>query len=170
MSTRRQLLKRLGASAAVCSTGAFAVAQVSQFVEERTNPNPPWWLFSLKSEGKNLGRGWHLDSLSSVNRGASVLSLKKENGEQARVHICAHNGNPKGLTHTAFLDFILMDGGKGNQPTDEDLGCALIGLTRRVLIRELQMDTANLHYAQKALSHLQTHQDRLILYKEEGLT
>ena len=110
-----------------------------------------------------MGEGWFLSNLSPIERGASVLTFQKKDGEVARVHMCAHFGTPKGIASTRFLDFLLMDGGKGNTPSNEGLGRVILSLAARVeesetlLVEELQ-------------AKLQTHEERLFRYKEEGLT
>ena len=73
-----------------------------------------------------------------AQRGASVLTLAHTNGRKAKVHLCAHNGRPRGLAHTAMLDLVLMDGGSGSFRTDEKLGRVVLGLAERVRRNETQ--------------------------------
>ena len=58
-----------------------------------------------------------------------------------------------------------MDGGQGNSPTDESLGRAILGIAGQIKNREkellVQVDQ---------ICELQTHKERLVEYKDQGLT
>lgn len=168
MKTRRELLKKLGFSAVASATGVFSVSKLNAFLNKGSDSKAPWWLFDETQAFTK--ENWSVANLSEIDRGASVLTLESSAGDQARVHICAHNGNPKGVAHSAFLDFVLMDGGNGNLQTDEGVGCKILTLARQVLIKELQMTDIELEKANEALALLETHELRLDRYKEEGLT
>ena len=155
MATRRKLLVGMG-------VGAMTSLLTGLYVP-KSSSEAPWWLLGELKAGSFLGRGWFLSDISPVERGASVISLRKKTGEEARIHMCAHFGNPEGLTHTKYLDFLLMDGGEGNTPSDEDVGCVILSLVERIRASEGEM-VANFQY------QLESHTERLSLYRKEGLT
>ncbi|MEL6349631.1 MAG: twin-arginine translocation signal domain-containing protein [Myxococcota bacterium] len=176
MSTRRDLLKNLGLSAAAATTAPLAIdpalrrqaagALLSMTDSAAGIAGVPAWMkpaFAGAQRG-HLGLGWFIVRMSAVQRGAMVLSLGHEDGRLARVHLCAHDGEPRGLAHTALLDFILMDGGQGDRPTEEDLGRVLVSLANR--LREHELDSAlNL----LELATLETHGQRVTRYGPETL-
>ena len=67
--------------------------------------------------------------------------------------------------HWKLFDLLLMDGGQGNSPTDESLGRAILGIAGQIKNREkellVQVDQ---------ICELQTHKERLVEYKDQGLT
>lgn len=139
MDTRRGVLKKLvGGAAATAVAGGTAAATkssldtlVSGAVSLPTGP-APWWLFAPIGMGTPLKFGWYVAGLSSVERGASVLTLAHASGRKARVHLCTHGGSPRGVAHSRLVDFVLMDGGSGSFRTDEKLGRVILGLAERV--------------------------------------
>ena len=162
MDTRRNLLRKIGLGAASSLFAGMGIQLTKQ-----TKPNQPydatWWVLGDLQQGAYLGEGWFLSDLSPIERGASVISFQKKNGEIARVHLCAHFGTPKGIASTRYLDFLLMDGGTGNTPSNEGLGRVILSLAARV------QDSENL-LVEELQEKLQTHEERLFRYKEEGLT
>jgi hypothetical protein len=140
MDSRRSVLKKLlagtAAAAAVPGTASAAIQAVQTSaaaagISLPTGP-APWWLLAPVAVGTPLKYGWYVEGLSAVERGAAVLTLSHTNGRKARVHLCAHNGRPRGVAHTAMLDLVLMDGGSGSFRTDEKLGRVVLGLAERV--------------------------------------
>jgi hypothetical protein len=115
--------------------------------------------------GSALGLGWHVHSFGAVDRGAAVLTLMNQDGGVARVHICAHEGQPRGLAHTRLLDLILMDGGDGARATDETVGRVLLGLAAKMGDNELE-PSGDLH----PLACMMTHGDRVVHFGPETLT
>lgn len=171
MNSRRNLLKMMGLTAAASAAPATAMAVTRSdrqaaiaALTQEGNASAPWWLISPLSEGRAAGLGWQVGGLSNVERGAAVLLLEHRDGRQARVHLCAHGGRPKGLAHSALFDLVLMDGGQGDKPTDEDLGRALVNLSRRMRQNEIS-EKADL----RPLAHLMTHAERVALYGAETL-
>lgn len=172
MNTRRELLRKLGISVAVTATpvGAALVARpaLRQQVFDAMFPldgAPGWMRPALCADtGGELGLGWAVQSLSAIDRGAMVLSLSHADGRTARVHLCTHDGQPRGLAHTELLDFILMDGGQGDLPTEEDLGRVLLSLADRLGQQELE-GLSDLF----DLASLQTHDERMAQYGPETL-
>ncbi|MFT4979436.1 MAG: hypothetical protein ACI8S6_005346 [Myxococcota bacterium] len=172
MSSRRNLLKMMGLTAAATAV-PVAAAAAGDLADRRAvvaaltadgNSGQPWWLLSPLTVGASVGLGWQVAALSSVERGAAVLSLSHRDGRDANVHLCAHAGRPRGLAHTALFDLILMDGGQGDQPTDEGLGRALKNLSARIRRNEIS-DRADL----RPLAHMMTHAERVELYGAETL-
>jgi hypothetical protein len=173
MQSRRNLLKNIGmgAAAAAAGAGTVKVAQAAHmgtmeaFASGGSTRSAPWWLVSPLRQGSAVGKGWTVQSLSSVERGAAVLELAHHDGELARVHFCAHAGAPKGLASTVLFDLVLMDGGQGDAPTPEGLGRALMGVASRVRRNELVGETDL-----KSVSRMLTHAERVELYGPESLT
>ncbi len=158
---RRQFLSALGVGAAVglTSTEALAVATGSE------RGDAPWWLLAPLAVGDSVGLGWRIGALSAVQHGAAVLELIHGfRGQIARVHICAHLGEPRGVVHTQAFDLILMDGGDGDRRTDEKMGRVLKTLARRMQKneRELGIDRATVR-------SMLTHVERVERYGAEAL-
>jgi hypothetical protein len=180
METRRELLRvlALGTAAAslpasLATPGVAEAAPVAGSEGEqarRAVPDEgiaapaPWWLFAPLQAGSALGAGWSLGSLSEVRRGACVLELVHESGDVARVHVCGHDGRPKGLAHGHMVDLVLMDGGNGDKPTDEQLGRVLLGIAVRVRLNEgsPEGDLA-------PLAAMMSHPDRVARYGAHSL-
>jgi hypothetical protein len=92
----------------------------------------PWALLSPLGAGSALGLGWSVADLEPIRRGAAVLVLAGPSGAEARVHLCRRDGRPQGVAWTRDLDLLLMNGGDGDDATDEALGRVLISLARRL--------------------------------------
>ena len=168
MHSRRTLLKMLACGGALLATEAGATAEtLSAPSEAITLPDgpEPWWLIFPLEIGSSLAKGWKVHALTRVERGASVLSLRRNSGEEARVHICFRAGEAKGLAHSEMFDLLLMDGGNGHRPTDEGLARVLTDIARRIRTNELRKD-ANL----RPLARMQTHEERVGAYGPETLT
>ena len=167
MKSRRELLKKLSIGAAVVSTGGFALVDqdLISFVEKTSTSESPWWLISPMKSGVHVGYNWHIKSLSPIERGATVLTLVNSNLSSARIHICSHQGNPQGVASSKLFDLILMDGGTGSSPTDEHLGRVILGIAGQIQNREQEL----LAQAEQ-ICELQTHEERLSEYKDQGLT
>lgn len=182
MDTRRKVLKKigLGTAAAGLVVSGRTVAQAARTdVPASEDPvtgdlavetsaeagSGPWWLLAPLKRGDHLGAGWFVAHLGAVERGASVLTLQSREGDVARVHLCQHDGAPRGLAHTELLDLILMDGGQGDKQTPETLGRVLMGLASVVRENELRLDG---DLAQ--LGRMQPHGERVDAYGPETLT
>ena len=167
MESRREILKKITMCAAVVSTGGVGIRneEVRSFFEKTSSSKTPFWLLSPMKEGTHVGHNWHIKSLSPIERGATVLTLINSNLESARIHICSHQGNPQGVASTKLFDLILMDGGTGRSPTKEDLGRVILGIAGQIKNREQDL----LEQAEQ-IGELQTHEERLVAYKNQGLT
>ncbi len=175
MDTRRKLLQKIGLGAAVAGLGVGgsralraegrAAAGGATAARDPAAGDGPWWLLSPLSRGDHLGHGWFVAHLGPVRRGAAVLTLQHRDGDLARVHLCNHDGAPRGLAHTELLDLVLMDGGAGDKPTDESLGRVLMGLAAVMRDNELA-DDGRL----RQLADMQPHAERVDTYGPESLT
>ncbi len=172
MNSRRTILKNIGMGTAVAALAAGATAVVTRSTggapsaaSRMPEGAGPWWLVAPLARGSHLGAGWFLAHLSPVERGASVLTLQHREGTVARVHLCHHQGDPKGLAHSDLIDLVLMDGGRGDRATDESLGRVLMGLAAHIRDNELSAD-GDLG----ALARMQPHSDRVLDYGPENLT
>lgn len=182
MQSRRDLLQKLGLAAAVgvvstASSAAAAAPAVSATLQRDTlralaeggsASGSAAWLLAPLQAGQSVGLGWRLHSLSPVERGAVVITLRHARHTEAapvegRVHLCAHHGAPRGLAHTALFDLVLMDGGQGARPTDEALGRVVLTLAAKVRTNELSGDLGS-------VARLLTHAERVALYGPESLT
>ena len=75
MATRRKLLVGMG-------VGAMTSLLTGLYVS-KSSSEAPWWLLGELKAGSFLGKGWFLSDISPVERGASVISLRKKTGEEA---------------------------------------------------------------------------------------
>ena len=165
MSTRRNLLSKIGLStAALVLVSGFGVAEEKIGLLKRPDLDSPWWLFEPFEKGSFLANGWFLSDLSPIERGAAVLTLAHKEGKTARVHICGHEGIPKGITSTKYLDLLLMDGGNGSTPSNEELGCVILSLAKHIRKTEEILEHSSI------LARFELHEDRLLRYKNTGLT
>ena len=166
MTSRREILKKMSAGMAlsVVATGVSKSQAVAAFANGTSLDSAPWWLLSPLKEGSSVGKGWVLDSLGPIEQGAAILTLRHADGRFQNIHLCVHDGEPKGLAHTSLLDLVLMDGGQGDKPTDESLGRVLMGLAKRIEHNELAgvEDLTD-------LASLQTHAQRVERYGPENL-
>ncbi|MCB9759233.1 MAG: hypothetical protein H6739_05295 [Alphaproteobacteria bacterium] len=156
---RRELLRNMAIGAAVGATmGGSAVAALPTPIDAG-----PWELFNPLRPGVEAGLGWTLGALSELDRGAWVLNLHHADGRSARVHLCYHQGRPRGVGHSAYLDLILMDGGDGAKDTDESLGRVLRHLAN--VIRENESRPG----ADELIASLLTHGERVERFGPETL-
>jgi hypothetical protein len=125
----------------------------------------PWWLLAPTRSGSSIGVGWQVEDLAPVEAGATILTLSHRSGRIARVHICARHGRARGLAHTGLFDLVLMDGGQGDQPTEEGLGRALQQLARQMRRNELAVDDSAL----VQVVDLEPHSARVARYGPETL-
>ncbi len=176
MLSRRAFVGRLAAGAAAVSAGAAAVGRASALVREPENPAarpaerdaarleppvaaptevsapPPWELLAPLRAGATVGEGWQVTGLSPVVHGAAVLTLADARGRIARVHVCRNDGTPQGLVYTEALDFVVMNGGAGDVPTNEGLAQAVAAVAHAAAANERRV---------AAVAALQPHAERL---------
>lgn len=172
MDSRRSVLKKMlvgtATAAAVPGTASAALNAIDTKADGRAlslpNGPAPWWLMAPIGLGTPLKFGWYVANLSGVEQGAAVLTLAHSSGKRAKVHLCAHNGQPQGLAHTRLIDLVLMDGGSGSFRTDEKLGRVVLGLAERVRRNEVRPD-GNLG----PVARMMTHAERVDAYGPENL-
>lgn len=172
MQSRRNLLKFLALGTAVAAVGTSTKAQATKPGMTPTAPEPslpasgpaPWWLIDPLREGSTVGKGWTVVSLSRVEYGAAVLTLTKGT-DTARIHLCLHEGTPKGLSHTAMFDLILMDGGNGDRRTPESLARVIRDLSARIRANEVRAEGD-----WNQMAKLMTHGERQVAFGPENLT
>jgi hypothetical protein len=128
MSSRRDVIQSLVAGAVAVP----ALATAAQTDVPSSDPQAPWALIAPLKEGDELSLGWRIESLTPVERGASVLTLRHESGGHASVHLCLNNGQPLGIGASKHIDLVLMNGGKGDRPTEESIGRVVQALGRRI--------------------------------------
>lgn len=121
----------------------------------------PWWLITPFYAGSALGHGWTLRQLEPIRHGAAVLVLEDSLGRAARVHLCRRCDVQRGIAASKKLDFVLMNGADGQQPSDEQLGLVLMSLARRIAWREGDSP---------APAELLTHEERLARYGAEAFS
>jgi len=153
-------------SAVFAAESQATAATLSQPGSELSLPDgpEPWWLLHPLQRGDSLPRGWRVGALSRVERGASVLELVRNETETVRVHLCFRVGEPKGLAYTQMFDLLLMDGGNGQQPTEEGLARVLKDIARRIATNELRSE-GDL----KPLARMMSHDERVEAYGPETL-
>ncbi len=164
MTTRRDVLRSMGLGAAALTVAggsrAAHAAQARKAAAALQEGAPaPWWLVSPIRTGSTIGKGWSVTGLSPVQQGAAVLSLQHRDGRTAAVHICALGRGGRGVASTSLFDLVVMDGRDGDAPTDEDLGRAVVNLSRRIHRNELAVE-AELRQA----AGMMTHGDRVARY------
>jgi hypothetical protein len=87
---------------------------------------PPWKLLRPLRKGSRVAHGWSVAELGGVVDGVCVLTLRNKRGRTHRVHICRNDGRPQGLVYTRRLDLVVMNGGRGDLPTEEGLAQAVV--------------------------------------------
>ncbi len=141
---RRLVLKGFLVSSAVLATPVAALAGTTPqgsddaSSDASTEAHEQWELLAPIGPGSDLGGGWSAKSLSAVSHGAAVLTIAHLSGTNARVHVCRRAGAPRGVAHTERLDLLLMNGGDGSVPTDEDLSRAVKTVALRISRQERQ--------------------------------
>ncbi len=139
-------------------------AHAAAFIDALVPGSEPWWIVAPLTRGSALGHGWLLASVSSPQRGAVILNLVHETLSPVQVHLCAHRGSPRGVAHSHFMDFIVMDGGQGDRATEESLGRALMALAHRVSANELRTEADP-----AMLGRLLTHGERVDRFGPDAL-
>jgi len=134
MLSRRAFVGKLAAGAAV----AGAVTTLGSRAQARGEAEPAAAASSVAPlrAGAALGHDWQLAELSPVQAGSCVATLAHASGRTHRVHLCRNTGTPAGLVHTAEVDLLVMNGGAGEQPTDEGLAQAVAALAHAVARNE----------------------------------
>ena len=164
LPTRRGVLYGIASGAAVAASGTAAAVSPGIPLFNAGVADPPWWILSPLQRGSRLKNGWAVKDLSGVRKGAAVLTVEHSRFGTSEVHLCTHEGKPKGVVHTALVDLVVMDGGDGDKATNESLGRMLMDLAQRMHRNELD-EFADL----KPLSYMLKHDQRVDAYGPENL-
>jgi hypothetical protein len=119
---------------------------------------PPWKLLAPFVPGAPLGDGWVIESLSTVSHGSATLVLQHSRKGEARISVCPNVGAPRGIAHTEHLDFLLMNEGTGNKPTESSIAAALVELAARLQASGLSKEQVLAEFAVR--SHQAPQEDR----------
>jgi hypothetical protein len=103
---------------------------------------PPWELLRPLALGSVVAGGWQVADLSGVADGSCVLTLENDRGRTHRVHVCGNDGRPQGLVHTKRLDLVVMNGGRGDLPTEEGLAQAVAEVAHVLAANEAKWQSA----------------------------
>jgi len=114
------------------------VAPSSDDAAAITSP-PPWELLSPLAAGSEVAHGWRLADLSPVQDGACVVTLRNARGRSHRIHVCRNDGTPQGIVYTRRVDLVVMNEGKGDLPTEENLAQAVAALAHVVAANEAKL-------------------------------
>ncbi len=114
------------------------VVETPQAVSE-TAP-PPWDVLKPLTAGASVAAGWQLSELSGVIDGACVVTLANRKGRTQRLHICRNDGRPSGLVYTDRFDLVVMNGGRGDLPTEENFGQAVAEIAHVIAGNEAKHD------------------------------
>jgi hypothetical protein len=104
--------------------------------------SPPWELLKPLTLGSSVAYGWRIADFTGVIGGACVLTLRNERGRVQRVHICRNDGQPQGFVYTRKLDLVVMNGGRGDLGTEENLAQAVAAVAHVVAANEGRVDHA----------------------------
>jgi len=167
MSTRRDVLKFGAAAAAAASVTMSSSPSAALAATDAALLAPPdaapWTLLTPYRSGDAIGE-WTLTGLTGVAAGAVIVQLARSD-RTARVHVCAHQGAPRGLASSDRFDLLLMNQGDGRTPTDESLARALALLAVTI---EANTDGAVADHPE--LGALLTHPERLRAFDSAGST
>jgi hypothetical protein len=89
---------------------------------------PPWELIRPLELGSTVAFGWTVAGLTGAVDGSAVVTLQNKRGRSHRVHICRNDGRPQGLVYTRRFDLVVMNGGRGDLPTEEGFARAVAEL------------------------------------------
>jgi hypothetical protein len=103
-------------------------------------PAPPWELFAPLTSGAVVAYDWRVADLSGPVDGACVLTLQNDHGRVQRVHLCRNDGRPQGLVYTQRLDLVVMNGGRGDLGTEENLAQAVAEVAHVLAANENRRD------------------------------
>ena len=79
METRRNILAKIGLGAVSGFFAGMGLQIVNTPSEQPSSAEAPWWLLGDLKKGSYLGRDWFLSSISPIERGASIITMQKNN-------------------------------------------------------------------------------------------
>jgi hypothetical protein len=150
MLSRRDLVGKLAAGTAVllaagsaqksfASVRSEAAAEEDRnaLVPQGANPSPqgndvatlsapaPWEVLHPLAVGSVVAHGWSVAGFTGAVDGSCVLTLQNDKGRSHRVHLTRNDGAPQGIVYTKNFDLVVMNGGRGDLPTDEGFAQAV---------------------------------------------
>ena len=161
MPTRREMFSAIG-----LGTAGMAVTPARAFQAESGTPSPaPWWLLAPLQTDSPLMDGWTVGELDNIVDGATVLTLRR-GSDQLRVHVCLHDGTPRGYAHSELFDLIVMDHGRGVRDVPRDLAPSLNRLEAVIRDNETK-EISQRRFS--SLTRLMTHADRVDAFGADHL-
>jgi hypothetical protein len=85
----------------------------------------PWEVLRPLALGSVVAHGWRVAGFTGAVDGSCVLTLQNEKGRAHRIHLTRNDGAPQGIVYTKDFDLVVMNGGKGDLPTDEGFAQAV---------------------------------------------
>ena len=116
---------------------------------------PPWELLAPLKLGSTVAYDWRVANLSGPVNGACILTLQNGRGREQRVHLSRNDGTPQGLVYTRRLDLVVMNGGRGDLGTEENMAQAVAALAHVIAANEGRSENA------AAIDALLPHTERL---------
>ena len=160
MPTRRELVSVLGfGSATMALHPALALGDSGG----ESSPEP-WWLIAPLKEGSTLLNGWSVSGLGPIKDGAAVLTLG--GNSRLRIHLCLHQGEPKGYANSELFDLIVMDHGHSVRTVPEDLAPVLLRLETIIRDNEAK-ELGSIEF--DGLTRLMTHSERVQAFGADHL-
>jgi hypothetical protein len=115
---------------------------------------PPWQIMAPLAAGSVVAADWRIVDLTAVADGSCTLTLGNRNDRTHRVHLCRNGGEPRGLVYTEQFDLVVMNGGRGDLPTEEGFGLAVASVAHAIAANEASGGAA------EVASALMTHTER----------
>ena len=137
MPSRRSILRTLSVAPAMVASPTIHAGPSGGLAHD-----PPWWLVKPLEQGSLLGEKWRLDEVGPIFEGAAILQLSHPSQGELRIHLCLHEGRPKGYAHTELFDLIVIDHGKGVRRVPSDLAPVLTKLADTIQENELTNNSA----------------------------
>jgi hypothetical protein len=146
-STRKEANASDGAGIPSLPATVVPPAEAKQSVVDSGPPETlsapaPWDLLRPLALGSAVAHGWSVAGLTGAVDGSCVLTLRNERGREHRVHVCRNDGSPQGIVYTNRLDLIVMNGGQGDQPTDESFAQAVAEVGHVLAANERKLGSA----------------------------
>lgn len=148
--SRRQVVKSLaaGLAAAAVPMSAMALKSVMRIGQPGDVEH---WVSPLAS-GVHVGHGWSIGAVTARAEGFVEMILEDGDGVQAQVAVYRRDGQARGLAHTGYLDFVLMNGADGGHPSDEALGLVVMSIAKRAERNE-RLAVVKAEDARQLISH-----------------
>ncbi len=124
--------------------GAEAIPPLAEAEREQATPETvvdaappaPWQILEPLTVGALVASDWRVVDFQGAVDGACVLTLGNDRGRTNRVHVCRNDGQPRGLVYTSRFDLVVMNGGRGDLPTEEGFGLAVAEIAHTIAANE----------------------------------